>query len=48
MSAEGSGVWQGEEGSTIFFFFLNCSLHCVIGAVVVTLGPGRDERRLES
>ena len=24
----------GKRGSTVFFFFLNCSLHCVIGAVV--------------
>ena len=27
------GFGKGERGSTIFFF-LNCSLHCVIGAVV--------------
>ena len=25
---------MGKRGSTVFFFFLNCSLHCVIGAVV--------------
>ena len=28
------GFDAGKRGSTVFFFFLNCSLHCVIGAVV--------------
>ena len=30
----GAGVDIGKSGSTVFFFFLNCSLHWVIGAVV--------------
>ena len=30
----GAGVSEGRKGSTVFFFLLNCSLHCVIGAVV--------------
>ena len=29
----GMGFGKGKRGSTVFFF-LNCSLHCVIGAVV--------------
>ena len=34
--ARGAGFGRGKRGSTIFFL-LNCSLHCVIGAVVSLL-----------
>ena len=30
----GVGFDAGKRGSTVFFFFMNCSLHWVIGAVV--------------
>ena len=32
--ARGAGISEGRRGSMVFFLFLNCSLHCVIGAVV--------------
>ena len=30
----GAGIGEGRKGSTVFFLFLNCSLHWVIGVVV--------------
>ena len=32
--AEGVGIGEGRRGSMVFFLLLNCSLHCVIRAVV--------------